>query len=32
MMPGSGLEGVERAKGRKLPHAINVDEIFSPST
>jgi hypothetical protein len=32
MMPGSGLEGMESSKGRKLPHAISVDEVFSSST
>jgi hypothetical protein len=32
VMPGGGLESMERAKGRKLPHAISVDEIFSSST
>src|SRR4029077_8113722 len=32
MMPGSGLEGMERSKGRQLPHAISVDEVFSSST
>jgi hypothetical protein len=28
-MPGSGLEGMESSKGRKLPHPISVDEVFS---
>jgi len=32
VMPGGGLESMERAKRRKLPHANSVDEIFSPST
>jgi hypothetical protein len=31
-MPGSGLEGMERAKGRQFSHARNVDEIFSSGT
>jgi hypothetical protein len=29
VMPRGGLESMERAKGRKLPHAIIVDEVFS---
>ena len=32
VMPGSGLEGMERAKWRELPHAISVDEVFSSSS
>jgi hypothetical protein len=32
VMPGGGLKSMERAKGRKLPHAISVDEISSSNT
>jgi hypothetical protein len=32
LMPGGGLEGMERAKRRQLSHSASVDEVFSSST